>query len=411
MKVTLLTLGTRGDVQPYVNLAKGFKNHGHQVILSTGRNFESMAKQNGIDFAPVDADFQALINSEEGKAMMRNPFLARKHFVNIVQPMMVQAMKSFYNLAKDSELVLYHVKSLGDFYADQFPHKMVRANVVPALEPTSEFPNPVFSSFGLPKSLNKLTYKLADLGMSMMNNAIRDFRSSQSLSVQFPKKLKLPSVYGISPAFLSKPNDYPMNSYFTGFWQSASGQALHPEIDDFISSGKTIVVTFGSMPFDLKIDPQQILVHLSEALKVNIVVVRGWGFEGTSRLNGISKVKVVDTAPFDKLFPKIGAVVHHGGVGTIAECLRAGIPFLSCPVIFPMGDQHFWGMRSFQLGCSPKPIPLKKLTKELLVQKVDEMLKSQHMTRAAQHIASQLAREDGVENCIRLIEDRIIFTH
>jgi sterol 3beta-glucosyltransferase len=69
MKVTLLTLGTRGDVQPYVNLAKGLKNHGHEVVLSTGRNFESMAKQNGIDFAPVDADFQALINSEEGKAI------------------------------------------------------------------------------------------------------------------------------------------------------------------------------------------------------------------------------------------------------------------------------------------------------------------------------------------------------
>lgn len=407
MKVTLLTLGTRGDVQPYVNLAKGLKNHGHQVILSTGRNFESMAKQNGIDFAAVDADFQALINSEEGKAMMRNPFLARKHFVNIVQPMMVQAMKSFYNLAKESDLVLYHVKSLGDFFADQFPEKMIRANVVPALEPTNEFPNPVFSSFGLPKGLNKLTYKLADLGMSMMNNAIKDFRSSQSLSAQFPKKLMLPSVYGISPAFLSKPKDYPTNSYFTGFWQGTSDQPLPPDLDEFTSTGKSIVVTFGSMPFDLKIDPQQLLVHLSDALKINIIVVRGWGFEDTSRLSGISAIKIVDTAPFDKLFPKVCAIVHHGGVGTIAECLRAGIPFLSCPVIFPMGDQHFWGMRSFQLGCSPKPVPLRKLTKELLVEKVDQMLNSPHMPRATQHIASQLATENGVENCIRLIENGI----
>jgi sterol 3beta-glucosyltransferase len=306
--------------------------------------------------------------------------------------------------------VLYHVKSLGDFYADQFPEKMVRANVVPALEPTSEFPNPVFSSFGLPKSLNKLTYKLADLGMSMMNNAIRVFRSSQSMSIQFPKKLPLPSVYGISPAFLSKPKDYPANSYFTGFWQGASDQALPPEIHDFISTGKTIVVTFGSMPFDLKIDPQQLLVHLSGSLKINIVVVRGWGFEDTSRLSGVPTIKIVDTAPFDKLFPKVSAVVHHGGVGTIAECLRAGIPFLSCPVIFPMGDQYFWGMRSFQLGCSPKPAPLKKLTRDLLVHKVDEILSSQQMPRAAQHVASQLATENGVENCIRLIEDGINLT-
>ena len=115
-------------------------------------------------------------------------------------------------------------------------------------------------------------------------------------------------------------------------------------------------------------------------------------------------------APFDKLFPKVSAVVHHGGVGTIAECLRAGIPFLSCPVIFPMGDQHFWGMRSYQLGCSPKPTPLKRLTREVLLQKIEEILRSQHMPRAAQHIASQLATENGVENCVRLIEGRINLT-
>jgi sterol 3beta-glucosyltransferase len=185
---------------------------------------------------------------------------------------------------------------------------------------------------------------------------------------------------------------------------------LPPEIDDFISTGKTIVVTFGSMPFDLKINPQQLLVNLSDALKINIVVVRGWGFEDISRLSQVSTIKIVDTAPFEKLFPKVRAVVHHGGVGTIAECLQAGIPFLSCPVIFPMGDQHFWGMRSFQLGCSPKPIPLKKLTSEFLIRKVDEMLGSHHMTRAAQYIASQLATENGVENCVRLIEDGINLT-
>src|SRR5688572_25586967 len=106
--------------------------------------------------------------------MMKNPFLARKHFTNIVQPMMVDAMKTFYDLSKESDCVLYHVKSLGDFFADQFPEKMIRANVVPAIEPTSQFPNPVFSSFSLPKVLNRFTYKLADLGLAMMNKAIRE---------------------------------------------------------------------------------------------------------------------------------------------------------------------------------------------------------------------------------------------
>jgi hypothetical protein len=92
--------------------------------------------------------------------MMRNPFLARKHFETIVQPMMVSAMKSFYELAKDSDCVPYHVKSPGDFFADQFPEKMVRANVIPAIQPNSEFPNPVFSALRLSKVLNRLFHRL-----------------------------------------------------------------------------------------------------------------------------------------------------------------------------------------------------------------------------------------------------------
>ena len=123
MKIALLTLGTRGDVQPYAVLGKALMHSGHDVTLSTGKNFSSLANAYGLKFIPVEADFQALINSPEGKAMMKNPFLARKHFRTIVQPMMVGAMKTFYDVAKEADCVLYHVKSLGDFFADQFPAK------------------------------------------------------------------------------------------------------------------------------------------------------------------------------------------------------------------------------------------------------------------------------------------------
>src|SRR5688572_12811210 len=222
MKIAILTLGTRGDVQPYAVLGQALKRRGHDVVLSTGKNFEGLARKYDLGFEPVEADFQALINSEEGKAMMKNPFLARRHFKSIVQPMMVNALKRFYEIARNADCVLYHVKSLGDFFADQFPEKMIRANVVPAIQSTSEFPNPVFSALPLPKFLNRFTYKLADLGLAMMNNAIRQFRIAASLSAGIPKNLQLPTIYGISPSFLPKPLDFPADSHFTGFWQGQS---------------------------------------------------------------------------------------------------------------------------------------------------------------------------------------------
>ena len=131
------------------------------------------------------------------------------------------------------------------------------------------------------------------------------------------------------------------------------------------------------MPFETRFDLQQTLQTLSKKLNVNVLVVKGWGFENVSSYNESDSVKFIETAPFDKLIPKVSAVVFHGGIGTMAECLRAGVPFLACPVIYPMGDQYFWGKRAYELGCSPLPIPLKKLTEESLVRNVSELLTSE----------------------------------
>lgn len=57
MKIALLTLGTRGDVQPYAILGRALKNNGHDVVLSTGKNFQNMAREYGLEFAAVEADF------------------------------------------------------------------------------------------------------------------------------------------------------------------------------------------------------------------------------------------------------------------------------------------------------------------------------------------------------------------
>lgn len=64
---------------------------------------------------------------------------------------------------------------------------------------------------------------------------------------------------------------------------------------------------------------------------------------------------MIQTAPFDRLFPRVDAVVHHGGIGTLNSRLRAGVPSLSCPVIYPMGDQHFWGNHAYTAGCGVEP--------------------------------------------------------
>lgn len=404
MKISILTLGTRGDVQPYAILGRALTQRGHNVTLSTGKNFESLIKSYGLEFVPVEADFQAMLESDEIKKIRKNPFLAKKKLGKFVYPMMKDSLVKFYDLAKQSDKVLFHIKTMADTFADQFQAKMIMTNVIPASQPTKEFPNPVFSSLPLPAFLNKLTYKLTELGLKMWTKPVIEFRVNAGLSKNFIKP-DLTSIYGISKHFLPKPFDYPANSFFTGFWFDDSTAELSPDIIKFIQEGEPpIVITFGSMPFDINLDIKELVKAVSEKLQTRIILVKGWGLTETKDLENYSNIKVIDSAPYDKLFPMVKAVIHHGGIGTIASCLKAGKPFLTCPVLYPLGDQYFWGSIAYKKGVGLKPLPLKKMTVDKFLHEVGNLLNNKEIYVNANKLSKIIQEENGIENAIKIIE-------
>lgn len=405
MKITILTLGTRGDVQPFAVLGQALTKRGHEVTLSTGKNFESLVRSYGLGFVPVEADFQAMIHSDAGKQMKKNPLRARKEIGKVVFPMLANAFVTFYELSKRSDLVLFHVKTMAENFSDQFPGKMIMANVVPASQATREFPNPVFSAMPLPRFLNKFSYKLTEWGLAMWKKAIDDFRVKAGLPVHFIKP-SLPSLYGISPQFLKKPDDYPANAHFTGFWSAPSDEALSPEILHFIQAGEApVLITFGSMPFESRLDLPEALRSARETLGIRLLVIKGWGITSSADQNSDTDILFVDSAPYDKLIPLVRAVVHHGGIGTMAACLQAGKPFMTCPVLYPLGDQHFWGTLAFKKGVALKPLPLKKLTQDLLNDGIRELISNPEIHARALRLAEEIKKEDGIKKAIEIIEN------
>ena len=404
MRIALLTLGTRGDVQPFAVLGKALKKRGHEITISTAANFSSFIQSYDLDFVPVDADFQEILNSEEGKKMMSNPFSARKHLDRLIYPMIQDAMTKFYSVAKQNDVVLYHVKAMADYYADGLDVKLIRTNVVPAIQATREFVNPIVSFIHLPRFLNRLSYKLSDLGMKMMSKPINNFRKSVDINSKYTKR-NIPSIYGLSNHFLPQPKDYPANCYFTGFWFDNSTTELTTDVTDFLSVGEPpLLFTLGSMPFRSRIDLVKILNRIVEELKVRIIVVKGWGLNDIRQIEENKKIKVIDGAAYDKLLPHVRAAIHHGGIGTVAECMRAGKPFITCPVLYPLGDQHFWGTIASKNGLALGPLPLKKINENRFVNAVKELLQNESLYENSRRMMGNLKREDGVASAIEIIE-------
>ncbi len=404
MNIALLCLGTRGDVQPYAVLGRALQERGHKVSLSSAKNFAPLAASYGIPFIPVDADYQSLLDSEEGKRMMKNPIRARKHLKSLIFPMMEQSLGVFYEIAREQDKVLFHVKTMAHQFADEFPGRMIQANVVPAMEPTREFVNPVFSVLPIPSMLNRASFRLSQAGLNMWKTPVRAFREKYGLQKPASKPV-MPSIYGISSHFLARPADYPPDTHYTGFWLDRSGTALDPSLQAFIDAGPPpLLITFGSMPFDSRLDFSEVLQRIVRECGTRIVVIRGWGLKHLPALDNHPDIHFADGAAYDQLMPKVRAVVHHGGIGTLASCLTAGKPSWICPVLYPLGDQHFWAMQAVRKGVGLPPVPLKKLDANTMISGINQLLQNKALYDSAETMQALLATEDGLANAAALVE-------
>jgi sterol 3beta-glucosyltransferase len=206
----------------------------------------------------------------------------------------------------------------------------------------------------------------------------------------------LPILYGFSRHVL--PLTAP-NRHVTGYWTLPAGPGWTPPpaLEAFLARGGPVVsIGFGSMA---SATPETVTALVLGAVRragVRAVLLSGWG--GLAALPPSDDLFCAEALPHDWLFPRVQAIVHHGGAGTTGAALQAGVPAIVVPFT---ADQPFWGMRVAALGVGPAPIPRKRLTEQALADALRRTVDDHAMAARAASLGSLIRAEDGVAAAVR----------
>ncbi len=412
MNVLILTVGTRGDVQPYVALGQGLRAAGHMVVLVAPAQFAEFVAGNSLEFAALPAEFLDLLQTGAGKAAIAGKGNPLK-LLRMVQPMQRRMLDTAWQAAsaRPFDAVVYHPKALSGYsIAEKLGALPVLALPAPLYSPTRAFPSPLlpFTNLG---SLNRASHSLTIRLASLSTNSVLNRWRKEVLGLP-PVKNELVlrgqpvlRLYPYSPAVVPTPDDWDASSVATGYWflPRVADWRPDPALTTFLVNGPaTIYVGFGSMPAEDAAAKTQVVMGALAVAGQRGILATGWG--GLTLKNAPENIFVLESAPHDWLFPQMAAVVHHGGAGTTAAGLAAGAPTIICPFF---GDQSFWGRRVAALGVGPAPIPQQKLTAEKLAAALRVATGDAALRKRAQQLGATICGEDGVGRAVALIAERV----
>ncbi|CAO0794017.1 unnamed protein product [Mucor circinelloides] len=413
---TCITIGTRGDVQPYIALCKGLMKEGHRCRIATHDEFKDWIEEHGIEFRTVGGDPGELM-----RICVENNFFSVNFVVEglrLFKDWIDELLTLSWKAVQGTEIIIespsamigvHMAEALRVPYFRSFPMPMTR---------TRSFPHP-FATPNNPKGrlYNDMTYVLFDhavwRAIAARTNSFR--QTTLGIPATSYEKLevwKIPYLYSFSPSIVPSPLDWLDWIHCTGYWfldNPQTGWTPDPELKAFIEAqdGRPIVyIGFGSIIVSDPLEITRVIIESVLLSNVRAIVSRGWS--SRHKKGAVSEeadilsrhpgtIMSVQSVPHDWLFPKIRAVVHHGGAGTTAAGLRAGRPTIIKPFF---ADQFFWGERVEEMGIGRciKSLTVDNLSAALRVVSTDE-----NMLKVANRVGQKIRAETGVDTAIQCI--------
>jgi sterol 3beta-glucosyltransferase len=371
MKITCLTIGSRGDVQPYIALCKGLLAQGHKPRIATHAEFQGWIESHGIEFARVEGDPAELMRLCIENGTFTWAFLreANSTFRGWLDELLVSA----YTACEGSELLIESPSAMAGIHiAEKLGIPYFRAFTMPWTR-TRAYPHAfIMPEQKLGGAYNYMTYVMFDnIFWKAIAHQVNRWRNNTlglpNTSLEKLQPNKVPFLYNFSPSVVAPPLDFSDWIRVTGYWflDEADKYTPPPELQAFIKKArddgkKLVYVGFGSIIVN---DPAKMTQEVIDAVlksDVRCILSKGWSERITSKPPGDAEdeprpiepemppeIHVIKSAPHDWLFRQIDAAAHHGGSGTTGASLRAGIPTIIRPFF---GDQYFFAGRVEDLG-------------------------------------------------------------
>ncbi|KAF3049515.1 Sterol 3-beta-glucosyltransferase [Didymella keratinophila] len=414
LTVVCLTIGSRGDVQPYIALCKELLKEGHKPRIATHAEFEPWVRSHGIDFAPVDGNPAELMRICVEHGMFTYGFM--KEANSKFRGWLDDVCSSAWRACQGADVLIESPSAMAGIHiAEALEIPYFRAFTMPWTR-TRAYPH-AFSV--LEKKMgggyNSITYITFDaIFWTAISGQVNKWRRRE-LGLQNTSQAKMqansrPFLYNFSPHVVPPPLDWPDWIRVTGYWFLDEADMYEPPADlkAFIKKArqddkKLVYIGFGSIVID---DPAALTKTVVDSvLKADVRCVLSKGWSDRLETKDASKPEIplppevfqIQAAPHDWLFKQMDAAVHHGGSGTTGASLRAGIPTIIKPFF---GDQYFFAQRVEDLGVG---VWLKKVNTSAFSRALWEVTNSQRMIVKAKVLGQKIRKDNGAQVAIQTI--------
>ncbi len=411
MNITILTYGSRGDVQPFLPLSLGLMARGHSVKLAAPQRFKNLVEAYNIKFVPLPGDPEGPIRkiNDGGLNFITMLREGMSHALEVGGAVFCQSEEA----CKDADLIIHAFSHTVDGHtrARELNIPDIHIQTFPMFAPTGDYPSVVLPDLKS-RALNifthvlgiKIIWWISLFGFEQLRR--RAGLPKRKLYFPFdkdPLRPPTPILCAWSPNVLPPSSDWTSNVHVTGYFFFDTTDLYQPpvELQNFLDAGDPpVCVSFGSM---VNRDAEKIdsIVRAALAQTSNRgIILSGWG---SAHKQSSDEFLYLESAPHDWLLPRCKMLLHHGGAGTVSAGLRVGIPQVVIPF---MTDQPFWARRVHAAGIGSRPILVKHLSVERLTQAIIEA--NQELIRTQAHTLGQVVRkEKGVERAVELIESHV----